>query len=281
MIDLPRLARAQGRRRDITLRPIVPTAAMATDLAAIYAPAWQVWRDAMDSILAGYDPPPLVTGDTLTTDSPAQVEASIATTAAEFLRRLVTDITPGLKRWTVRSELWHRDKWITAVRAGTGVDLSTVLSVFGTEDTLAAFIARNVALAKNVSDQAQARISDAVWRGYQNRTPVREVAKEIRETVGMARDRSVRIAADQNNKLSAALDMERQAEAGIELVKWRSSHKLHARPHHAARDGKIFELKTRKPREGGQAIPADDWVGQPPFCGCRAQAYLAIMDEIA
>lgn len=242
---------------------------MASDLAAIYAPAWQVWRDATDSILAGYDPPPLRTGDALTLDSPAQVETAIQTTAAEFLRRLVMDITPGLRRWTVRAEIWHRDKWAAAVKAGTGVDLSTVLSAFGTEDTLEAFIARNVALAKNVSDQAQARISDAVWRGYQNRTPVREVAREVREATDMGRQRSIRIASDQNNKLSSALDMERQAEAGIEEYKWRHSGKLHPRLYHKERDGKIYKLGD----------PKGDTPGMAPYCGCRAQAYLAIMDE--
>lgn len=253
---------------------------MATDLAAIYAPAWQVWQRALDAIMAEYDPTPLTTGDTLTLDSPTQAQATIASAAAEFLTRLFTEITPSLRRWTVRAETIHRGKWTDAVRAGTGVDLSTILTALPTAETLEVFVARNVALVKNVSDQAQARIADAVFRGYQNRTPAREVAREIREATGLARDRAVRIAADQNSKLSAALDTERMAEAGIDLFKWRHSGKLHPRPEHRARDGKVYELRSGKARAGGETIPADDRPGMAPWCGCRAQAYLAIMDEI-
>lgn len=268
--DLPRLARAQGRRRDITLRPIVPTAAAATELAAIIAPAWRVWAQGIESILAAYDPPPLEVGDTLTLDSPTQIETAIAALAAEFMTRLVTEITPSLRRWVVSTERWHRGRWSAAVKAGTSVDLGTVLTAQPVQETLEVWLARQTALVKNISDQAQQRIADAVWRGWQARTPVREVAKELREAVGMGRRRAIRIAADQNVKLASALDRERQVEAGIRKFKWRSSHKLNFRPEHQARDGKVYEY----------AKPPADMPGELPFCGCRAQAYLDIMAEL-
>lgn len=277
--NLAQIARQRGiRRKSVTLRPILPTSAQARELAAILAPAWQVWRDAEERIMAGYDPAPM--SDSLTLDSPASIEQAIEETAAEFLRRLVSTVTPSLRRWGVRTELWHRSKWAAAVQAGTTVDLSTVLTAQPVAETLDLWLARNVALCRNISDQAQARIADAVFRGYQQRTPAREVAAAIREATGMARDRSVRIASDQSAKLSAALDAERQAEAGIEKVKWRSSHKLHPRSWHAARDGKVFYLRSRKPVDGGESVPADDWVGRPPFCGCKAQAYLDLFGDI-
>jgi SPP1 gp7 family putative phage head morphogenesis protein len=266
--SLTRLARAKGKRRNVTLRPIIPTKAMATDLAAILIPAATIWAQASASILAGYDPKPL--GDSLTHDSPDQVQAAIDTTSRDFFHRLVTEITPALRRWATRVEGWHRDKWTSAVKAGTDVDLSMVLTSLGTEDTIAAFVARNVALAQNVSDEAQGRIADAVFRGYQAHTPARDVAKEVKEATDMGRARAVRIASDQLAKLSAALDLERHAEAGIEQYRWRHSHKAHPRPVHVARDGQMFPLNQ----------PRGDTPGQAPFCGCRAQAYLPIMDEI-
>jgi SPP1 gp7 family putative phage head morphogenesis protein len=268
-IDLPSLARRQGRRRNVTLRPIAPTQAMATELARIMAPAWQVWREAEERILAGYDPAPLAK-DGLTIDSPDAVRTAISIAASDFLSRLVTEITPALGRWVVRSEQIHRARWMAAIKAGTGVDLETVLTSQPVQETIEAFVNRNVALISNISDQAQARISDSVFRGYQQRTPPRELAKEVREATGMGRARSIRIAADQTVKLSAALDMERQAEAGIEQYKWRHSGKLHPRAEHRARDGNVYKLGE----------PAGDTPGQAPFCGCRAQAYLAIMDEL-
>ena len=278
--NLPALARSKSRRKaGITLRPIVPTRSQAVDLAAIIAPAWRIWAEGVDAIMAGYDPAPL--GDGATTghfavvhDSPAQIETAINALAAEFLTRLIVEITPGLRRWTARIERWHRQKWASAVLAGTGVDLSTVLTSLPVEETVETFVARNVALARNVSEQAQARISDAVWRGYQTRTPAREVAREIRGHAEMGRARAVRIASDQSAKLSAALDTERMAEAGIDFAKWRSSHKQNFRPEHAARDGKVYDIRSGQRRGGDEVIPADDRPAMKPWCGCRFQAWI-------
>ena len=278
--SLPRLARASGKRRNITLRPIIPTDAQATDLAAVIAPAWHIWAENIDRIMAGYSPAPLPVADALVLDSPDQITAAIESVANEFLTRLVTTITPGLRAWVVRAERIHRSKWAAAIKAGAGVDVDMVLQADTTQETLGAFMARNVALVRNISDQAQGRISDVVFRGYQNRTPPREVAKEIREISSMGRTRAIGIAADQNSKLSAALDKERQAEAGIEFAKWRSSHKLHFRPEHAAREGKIYNIRSGKERNGDETIQADDMPAMKPWCGCRFQAWIPLLDEI-
>jgi hypothetical protein len=276
--DLPQLARRNSRRRNVTLRPIVPTSAQATDIARIIAPAWRIWAENVERIMAEYDPKPL--GDGLTLDSPDAIQRILDAIGGEFLTRLVAEITPGLRRLSVRTETWHRAKWAAAVKAGTGVSLDTVLTAQPVQETLEAWIQRNVALAKNISDQAQARIADAVFRGYEARLPAREVAKAIREAAGLGRKRALRIAADQSSKLTAALDAERQAEAGIAWFRWRHSGKLHPRAWHKARDGRVYALKSGKARDGDETIPRDDRPGMQPWCGCRAQAYLAIMDEM-
>lgn len=276
--DLPALARQQGRRRDITFRPIVPTQAMATDLAAIYAPAWRTWSENIDRILVGYDPKPLTDG--LTRDDANAMQAAIDAVASEFLTRLVAQITPALRTFAIRAERIHRSRWAAAVNAGIGIDLSMVLTAQPVEETLSAWLARNVALAKNISDQAQSRIADAVFRGYQQRRPVGEVAKEIREVTGMGRRRAVNIAADQSSKLSGALDTERQVEAGIEYFRWRHSGKLHPREEHRARDGKVYEIKSGKERGGSGTVPADDRPGMAPFCGCRSQAWIELLETV-
>lgn len=278
--SLPRMARQAGKRRDITLRPIIPTQAAATDLAAIYAPAWQIWADNIDRILAGYDPQPLSTADTLTIDTVDQVQAAISSVAQEFLTILTARIAPGLRQWAVRAERVHRSKWSAAIKSGVGVDLDLILSAKPVEETLGTWLARNVALVQNVSDVTKGKISDSVFRGYQNRTPVRDVAREIREAVGGSRTRSIGIAADQNSKISSALDKERQAEAGLSEYKYRHGGKLHARPWHKARDGHIFTLRTDKEVGGSDKIDAGDGPGEPPWCSCRRQAYIRLLDEI-
>jgi len=209
-----------------------------------------------------------------------QVQAAISSVAQEFLTILTARIAPGLRQWVVKAERTHRSKWSAAIKAGVGVDLDLILSAQPVEETLGTFLARNVALVQNVSDQAQGRIADAVFRGYEQRTPVREVAKEIREATGMGRDRAIRIASHQNSSLSAALDTERQAEAGLEFFKWRHSAKRFPRQDHLARDGKIYNLRTGKERDGSGQVAADDRPGMKPACGCRAQAWIPLLSEI-
>lgn len=285
--NLPQMARRAGKRRNITLRPIIPTASQAQDLATIYAPAWRIWADSIDRILAGYDPQPLPTADALTIDTADQVQTAINGVANEFLTILTARISPALRTFLVRSERIHRSKFAAAVKAGTGIDVDMLMSAQEVQEPLSAWLARNVALCRNVSDQAQSRISDAVFRGYQNRTPVREVAREVREATGMARTRALNIAADQVSKLSGALDTERMADAGISLWKYRHSGKAHPRSTHKARDGRIYTLignrqvnEDGSQMEGGDIIAPGDEPTAPPWCGCRKQSYISLLSDI-
>lgn len=275
-IDLPSLARQKGKRRDITLRPINPTQAQAQSLAAILVQVTDAWKAAIPRILASYDPSPLA--DALMTDSTSDMRQAIDATETE-VSRLVVFLTARLRDWAVQIEKWHRGKWAGAALTATGVDLSTVLTAGPVQETLGAWLDRNVALVKDVSAQTQGRIADSVFRGYQQRLPIRDVAREMNEATGLGRKRAIRIASDQTSKISAALDEERMAEAGIEWFKWRHSGKLHPRPEHKARDGKIYDLKTGKERDGDGSVSADDRPGMKPYCGCRAQAWLPMMDE--
>lgn len=274
--DLAKLVRRAGIRKDLTFRPIIPTNAQAQDLGRLYLKVLAAW--SADDLLRNY------TGG-LTTDAPSD-QADALADAENMVTRLIAEFTSGLREWIVRAERIHRTRWTAAVEAATDLDLSTMLTGSDVNETLDLFMERNVALVRNVSDQARARISDAVFRGYQERRPAREVAKEIREATGMARDRSLRIAADQNSKLWAALDRERQAEAGIDLFRWRHSGKVHPRQPHLHRNGNIYERASGKQvNADGSAMPGEtikrgDFPGEPPWCGCRAQAYLPIMAEL-
>ncbi|TCM21486.1 phage Mu protein F like protein [Novosphingobium sp. PhB165] len=281
--NLVTMARQKGIRRNVTVRPIQPTQANADDLAALYLAVLKPW--SANAILAGYDQPAKGVSDSLTLDAPSDQTQAIAEAQRESTR-LIGEFTAGLSRWAVRIEQWHRKKWIAAVDAATDIDLTPILTDGDTAETLAVFIDRNVALVSDVTAQVRGRIADAVYRGYQERLPAREVAKSISDATGLARARSIRIASDQNSKISAALDRVRRDQAGVALFKYRHSGKLHARPWHKARDGKIYDSATGKQVDtdgsamsGGDVIAADDRPGMPPFCGCREQAYLAMMAE--
>jgi len=259
-INLPAMA---GNRRAITFRPIITTQAQAQSLAMIYLSVVKVWQEAIPSILQGY------TVDGLTRDNAGEMQSAIDRAEGEA-SRLVLTVAPKIRDWAIRVEKWHREKWIGAVKTATNVDLSTVLTALEEQETLSTFLARNAALVKGVSDQARNRISETVFREYQKRTPIRDVAKQLNEATGLGKKRSIRIAQDQTVKLAAALDRDRQTDAGITQFKWRHSGKLHPRETHKARDGIVYSWKA----------PPADLPGELPYCGCRAQAYLPIMDEL-
>lgn len=275
--NLAAMARQAGIKRDITLRPVTPAVGPEQDLARLYLAVLKAWN--ADAILRGY------TGG-MTTDAPSDQTNAIAE-AENTVARLIAEFTRGLRDWLVRTEVIHRSRFVASVMSGTGLDLTYLLSGGEVQETLQVALDRNVALVRNISDQARGRIADAVWRGYQNRLPARDVAKEIREATGFARARSIRVASDQNSKLSAALDRDRQAQAGIDLFRWAHSRKAHPRLDHVAKNGQIYERASGKqvnpdgtPMPGGDKIERGKFPGEEPFCGCRASAYLAIFSEL-
>lgn len=259
-------ARKRRGRKPVTFSPIITTKAQADSLGAIYRTILEPWNRAAEILADQYARELAQLSDSsgqLITDSPADLGAT-SDAIAQAINRLVLELTPSLRRWALRMEEWHRGKWVRAVLAGVEVNLDLIIGAADVRETIEAFLVRNTSLIRDISEQARGRIADAVLRGYQQRKPTAEVAKEIREAAGMARDRARRVAADQTVKLSSALDRERQRQAGLDHWKWKHSHKLHPRPAHVARDGNIYTDET---------APSDE-PGELPFCGCVRQACL-------
>jgi SPP1 gp7 family putative phage head morphogenesis protein len=245
------------RRSQITLRPIQPTATMASGRYEAALPV----RDAASHFKPSNEG---VEFNKPLHDSTFDLDSILAAIEGE-LQRIVLNITPSLRQWAIRAEKWQRGKWAGAVLTATNIDLTTILSGTDVSDTVDSFLSRNVGLIRSVSDETRHRVSDIVLRGYQARTPLRQVAKEMSEAVDLSRKRALRVAADQSSKMAARLDQARQEQAGISTYTWRHSLKRHPRILHVERSGKVFEWD--KP-------PADGPPGTQPYCGCRAQALL-------
>jgi SPP1 gp7 family putative phage head morphogenesis protein len=256
--DLTAIAKRtrRTRKKSATFRDIPPSTALANDLyATCYAPVVAAWTAATPAIMAEYER----TLAAITTDTPADLGAQINEVENGIARLFIT-IRPLLERLILRTELWHRGKWRGAALSATGVDVGTLIGPDAVRGTLGAAIERNVGLIKDISAQARNRITDSVFRGLQQRRPARDVAKEIRQATGMARDRSVRVASDQLAKITEALSDERRREAGLDKWEWKWSGKQNGRPEHIARDGKIYS----------DADAPEDRPGELPFCGCRS-----------
>ena len=270
LAELTRRAK-NPRRKSITLRDIAPPAMYATDLyRSSYVPVIALLNSYAERLNAEY----ARTLSVLQTDS-ADDLASILAELSEVLSRLYLNITPSLRSWAIKTEQWQRGKWRGAVLSATSVDLATLIGPEDVQQTLEEAINWNTALVRDVGEQARGKMASAVFAGLRARSPAADVAKEIREATGFARGRSQRVASDQLSKLHGSLAEERQRQAGITKVEWKSSHKLHPRAWHAARDGRLFDLDTHTDIESGEEVPKGDWVSQPPYCGCRTLSVLS------
>lgn len=275
LADLAKGARNR-RRKAVVFRDIKPPATFATDLyQRVYAPAVAIWTRRIDAILTEYER----SLSALTTDAASDINGELDQAENEFLR-LVLSLRAAMGEWSLRLERWQRGRWIGAALAASDVDLSTMLTVNDVQQPLESAIEWNVSLVKDVSAQARQRIGTAVFDGLRNRTPAREVAAKVREATGMARDRSVRIASDQLSKLTAALNTERRAQAGLSTWCWKHGMKKHPREWHKARDGNIYSDDPNMVGKtvDGQTVmkpPAsDDLPGRPPYCSCRELSVL-------
>lgn len=270
------IRRANPRRTVIPLRPIKAPAMRATDLYQVaFRPVIERWQSALPGIQTEYER----TLASMTTDAPSDLERLISQAEADSDALLVR-IRLGLAAWAARFESWHRSKWRANILSATKVELGTLIGASDMRETLEALIERNVALVSSVSDEARRRIADAVFRGLTNRTPSREVAKELAEAIGMSRKRALRIAADQNVKIASALNDERRRQAGITSWEWIDSEKKNFRPEHRARDGYIY---TDDPAMVGKTYQGkklrkvpEDKPGELPYCGCTSRAVLIL-----
>jgi hypothetical protein len=278
LATLTRRVKPGTRRKSIIIRDIAPPAMLATDLyRSSYLPVVEAWGRAIPGIVEEYER----TLSAIITDSAEDIQSRLDAASSD-LERLFILLDGALRDWAVRVESWSRGKWRGAVLSATGVDISTLIGPEDMRETLGSYLAWNSGLVRDVSAQIRQRISNAVFSGLQNRTPVREVAKQINEATALGRDRSKRIASDQLSKVSNALADERRREAGLTIWKWRWSHKKHGRPEHIARDGKLYSEVAADVGQDveGQTVnaapDASDLPGRPPYCGCRSQACLIL-----
>lgn len=271
------------RRKSIILPEIAAPAMMATDLyRSTYLPVINLWMEAAKRISAEYER----TLTQMTTDAPSDVQGEIEAADAAFSRLLLT-LTPSLRDWAIKVERMVRTRWARQIYSATSVDLTTRLSIFDVEGTVESYIAWNVDLVRDVSDQVKKRIADRVFSGLTQRKPARQVAKEIREAVEMSRRRALNIAADQSSKMAASLAAQRREDAGLEVFQWHHSGKLYPRQHHVERNGRLYSENPALvgKKVGGnvvrQAPPRGDRAGMAPWCGCRERGVLVFeFDEV-
>jgi hypothetical protein len=269
-------AKPNRRKRAITIPDKAPPAMLAQSLfARAYRPMLERWNAAVPGIVAEYER----TLAAMVRDSADDLQARLDAASSE-MERLFILLDASIREWGLQAEKFTREAWAGAVLTATKVDVTMFIGPADFRETVSSYLKWNSELVRDVSAEIRRKISNAVFAGVQNRTPAREVAKEIREATGMSRRRALNIASDQASKLTSALAAERRREAGLSIYRFRHSGKKHPRADHLARNGKLYaEAKADAGREvDGQTvnepIPEDQRAGRPPFCGCREQGVL-------
>lgn len=264
-------AQRRPRKRTVTFREVTLPATLASDLyATAYNPVVKAWEEGLAAITAEYER----SYSQLTTDAAPELSGVVVSVEAGISQLMVT-LRLRLERWAAIVEAAHRRRWASAIKRATGLDVSAMMGVGDMRAPLSTLVERNVALVRSVSDQTRDRINDAVLRGLSERKVPREVAADIREAVGMARARSLRIASDQTSKISETMNEERRTQAGLSMWEWVSSGKVHARVDHASRNGKRYDDEATS----GQYRPPADRPAQLINCGCTSRAVLSLTGE--
>lgn len=277
-------------------RVIEPTASLASDLAKLQLTPVRLWQAAAASMMAAYAAA-LASGSV---DELVQEEQSHALEIAAILalmqwsayfqrleqwhrRKWIAsaanaagvDVAPYLAVPTGITAIPNRaTRRITAsglraaareaVRVQRGI-VGAVSGLSGIDAVLGNAVAANASLVRSVSEQARARIANAVFNGVAAQTPVEEVAREISKGLALSKKRVLRIAKDQTSKATKALSRFRIEEAGFKSGTWEHlAGQLHPRLHHQARDKKVYRLDD--PIWSELALPnCHCQVGPPPL----------------
>lgn len=272
-VDVAELARraTNRRRKNVILPAIETTYAQEQELARLYLAVIKAWMRAIRFYVMPAYTASIAEAKQLRLDNAVDIATAIDVAESRAVTATL-NFTPDFTQWAERVNMWHLRRTVSSIKYAANVDLETMIAAGDTRMTIEASLARNTSLIRNVSDDVRNRIADIVFRGYQARTPVRDIAREIAEAADMVRKRARRIASDQTVKLAASLDRERHAQLGITKFLWRHSGKVHYRPEHLARDNKVFEWDS--------PVGTQDPPGWLPFCGCKAQAVIEVAEPV-
>ena len=124
---------------------------------------------------------------------------------------------------------------------------------------------QNTTLIKSIDQQIMDKLRFAmtqrIIRTADKEQTIADLAKDIQDIAGVAKNRAVLIATDQVGKLNSQLTHYRQFNAGITEYVWNTMKDSRVRPVHASREGRKFKWSDP---------PADGHPGWAIRCRCTA-----------
>jgi len=118
----------------------------------------------------------------------------------------------------------HTDQWSEAIRSAIGIDMRSVLQASpGLEDRISLAVARNVELIRNLAEDTERRVAEAITRNLSQGGSARDLSRELTEQFGIEQRRANLIARNEVGNVNSLLNEYRQEEAGIEFYTFRTS----------------------------------------------------------
>lgn len=169
-----------------------------------------------------------------------------------------------------RTETYQRIQMGRQVQAVLGAD------VFISNRTLFArlegFAQENAELIKDIGEELTRKVAKSTTRAIQSGTLHPDLAKELENAYGFARNRAKLVARDQVGKLYSALNRDRYRDLGTEKYIWRTSNDERVRDSHQGFNGETYSWHKGSP-EGHP--------GEPILCRCYAEPIFdPILEEV-
>lgn len=162
----------------------------------------------------------------------------------------------------------HDSDFMDQAKRKLGIDLSAVVREEDIEDHIRMATDRNVALIRNLTEEALNRIQQSVYNNSLGGGSVKDLKEKLVKDFGMSSKRAKIIARDQTSKFNGELTKVRQQQAGVDEYEWSTSHDERVRDLHRSLDGKRYKWGERTGAEDG--LPP----GQPILCRCVALAVI-------
>jgi SPP1 gp7 family putative phage head morphogenesis protein len=141
-----------------------------------------------------------------------------------------------------------------------------------------AVVAEQVNLIKSIPTEYLKAVESKVWQSVMKGGDMHALAKDLRKSYGISRDRAALIARDQNNKAKAVIEKARRQELGITHAIWQhSAGGKVPRATHVAMSGKPYRIS-----EGMYDSAVSEYVlpGQLINCRCTSRAVIPAFETI-
>lgn len=230
-LSLPALVRAH-KIKPRPFRPINPTEALRSTMAAPYFVIAAAWAAESPSLMTAYATARASGDASIITDAMKRATDRV-TAQADIARRRATASLRTL-------DDWHARQWARSVKRATRIDLGTTIPTDTSFTLNNARIWAEQLIADMVQQTGNA-MAGSLQASLAANAPPTDASASITAAVMKARRRAANIGVDQTDRLSRQLDRDRRIAVGITKFIWRHSpHVRHPRPEHLARDGRVY-----------------------------------------